>query len=188
MDWLECHAACKRAIEKYPDAIMELQTSPHCYAEFLRDFGEEHVILHDWIDYSGHAYRMNCLKPEIAVIPIHKDEFSVCKSDLKFAEYAALGTPCVCSNIPPYSRCVQHGVTGFLANDDIEFGKYIDILIENKELREQMGKAAYDWAYENRRLESGIVQTNAILDEVMALPHWQIMPPVTKKEPELAVV
>jgi hypothetical protein len=176
MDWLECHAACKRMTVKYPNVFMEFMTSPMCYAEFLRDLGQEKVILHDWIDYTGHSYRMNCFKPEIGVIPLHEDEFSVCKSDLKFTEYATIKAPCVCSDIPPYSKCVQHGVTGFLAKDNLDFEKYLDILINNPELRKTMGQAAYDWAYENRRLEKTVYNTKEILEEVMELPSWHIMP------------
>jgi glycosyltransferase involved in cell wall biosynthesis len=182
MDWLECHAACRRITQKHANVLMEFQTSPMCYAEFLRDLGEDKIVLHDWIDYTGHAFRMNCFKPEIAVIPLHEDEFSVCKSDLKFTEYAALKVPCVCSNIPPYSRSVQHGVTGFLAKDDLEFEKYLDLLINDSELRAKMGQAAYDWAYQNRRLEGNVDAIKGILDEIMTLPSWHIMPDIQKKE------
>lgn len=182
LDWLECHAACRRLTQKYPNVLMELLTSPMCYAEFLRDLGEQKIILHDWIDYSGHAFRMNCFKPEIAVIPLHEDEFSVCKSDLKFSEYAALKVPCVCSKIPPYSRSVIHGVTGFLAIDDLEFEKYLDLLINDPELRAKMGQAAYDWAYKNRRLEKNVAEIKGILDEIIAQPAWHIMPEISKKE------
>jgi glycosyltransferase involved in cell wall biosynthesis len=174
MDWVECHAACKRIINKYDNVFMEFQTSPMCYQEFLRDFGPEKVILHDWIDYTGHAYRMNCFKPEIAVVPLHEDEFSVCKSELKYLEYAALKVPCVCSNLAPYAPVIKHGETGFLANDDMEFEKYIDILIHDADLRKRMGGAAFKWAEENRNLEKNINETKEMLDDIMALPHWHI--------------
>jgi glycosyltransferase involved in cell wall biosynthesis len=181
VDWLECHAACKRIIEKYPHTRMQFQTSPSCYEDFLRDFGKEKVEIHDWVDYTGHSFRMNCLKPDIAVIPLHEDQFSVCKSDLKFAEYSALGVPTICSDIPPYNKCVIHGVTGYLAKDDFEFEKYLEILINDKVARETMGKAAYEWASKERRLESNVESIRAILDDIMGLPHWHIMPKAEEK-------
>jgi len=182
MDWLECHAACARIIKKYPNVKIQLQTSPDCYSDFIRDLGKENIELHDWIDYTGHSFRMNCIKPDIGIIPLHEDEFSVCKSDLKFSEYATLGVPCVCSNIPPYSKVVEHGVTGFLANDDIEFEKYLEMLINDSALRDNIGTNAYEWAKKERCLEDNVESVKSILDNIMELPHWHIMPKVETKE------
>jgi hypothetical protein len=176
VDWLECHAACSRIINKYEHVYMQFQTSPSCYEDFLRDFGKDKVELHDWIDYTGHSFRMNCLKPDIAVVPLHEDEFSVCKSDLKFTEYATLGVPTICSNIPPYSKSVIHGVTGFLANDDLEFETYLEKLINDPVLRETMGKAAYEWAKKERKLETNLDSIHAMLEDILKLPNWHIMP------------
>lgn len=182
IDLVEIHGATSRLLKKYPEMVMQFQTSIDCYADFLRDFGESRVELWGWIDYTGHPFRMNCLKPDIAVIPLHEDEFSVCKSDLKLAEYAAIGVPAVCSNISPYKDSVIHGETGFLAKDDFEFEKYIELLITNKELRLKMGQAAYEWAEKERCLETGIHKVKSMLDEVMAQPSWHIAPVIKKKE------
>lgn len=182
MDLVETHGATTRLLKKHKNLIMQFQTSPECYADFLRDFGEAKVELHGWIDYTGHPFRMNCLKPDVAIIPLHEDEFSVCKSDLKFVEYAVLSIPAVCSNIPPYKGSVIHGKTGFLANDEFEFEKYLDRLIRDKELRLKIGKAAYEWAFKERCAETGVGRVKAIMESVMALPTWHIAPPLKKKE------
>jgi glycosyltransferase involved in cell wall biosynthesis len=176
VDWLECHGACHRIITKYPNVKMQFQTSPQCYADFIRDFGRDHVEIHDWVDYTGHSFRMNCLKPDIAVIPLHEDEFSVCKSDLKYAEYSALGVPSICSNIPPYSKIVQHGKTGLLAADDLEFEQHLETLINDKVARETIGGLAFEWARKERCLEVSINSIKEILDDIMFLPNWHIMP------------
>lgn len=182
MDLIEVHAALKRILDKYPQVILQFQTSPDCYMDLLRDFGKDRIELYGWIDYSGHPYRMNCLKPDIGVIPLHEDEFSVCKSDLKFAEYSAIGVPSVCSNIPPYNKCVVHGETGFLADDDFGFEKYIEELIINKELRLKMGEAAYKWAEKERCAENGAKEVLGMFEDIVSKPAWHIRPEIKKKE------
>lgn len=53
--------------------------------------------------------------------PLRDTPFARCKSPLKALEAAALGIPCIASNIPPYSEFVQHGVTGLLVDNAKEF-------------------------------------------------------------------
>jgi glycosyltransferase involved in cell wall biosynthesis len=50
----------------------------------------------------------------VAAIPLGDTRFDACKSAIKYFDYALLGLPVLCSNVPPYSDVVHHGVDGAL--------------------------------------------------------------------------
>lgn len=87
-------------------------------------------------------------KADIVAIPLVDNKFNSCKSDLKGLEYGACRVPCVASDVAPYRRWVEHGVNGFLASKTKHWIRYLKLLVEDKELREQMGKAAKKKAME----------------------------------------
>lgn len=61
---------------------------------------------------------------------------------LSVIEAQVIGIPCVVSNVDGNRDVVEHGVTGFVANNDDEMRGYIKILIEDSTLRRSMGVAA----------------------------------------------
>jgi len=56
----------------------------------------------------------------VGLIPLDDSVFSGCKSPIKFFDYAMSGVVSVCSNVPPYTDIVEHGVTGILVDDNVE--------------------------------------------------------------------
>jgi cephalosporin hydroxylase/2-polyprenyl-3-methyl-5-hydroxy-6-metoxy-1,4-benzoquinol methylase len=56
----------------------------------------------------------------VGLIPLDASVFSSCKSPIKFLDYSMAGVVSVCSNVPPYSDVVEHGLTGLLVNDDAQ--------------------------------------------------------------------
>jgi len=85
---------------------------------------------------------------DIVAIPLVDIKFNACKSDLKGLEHAAMGIPCVASDVPPYRRWVKHGENGFLVkkNKTKFWIRYLQQLVDDKALREKMGQAAKDKA------------------------------------------
>ncbi len=55
----------------------------------------------------------------IGLIPLGSTLFDACKSAIKYFDYAALGLPVLCSNVPPYSDEVIHGRTGWLVANTV---------------------------------------------------------------------
>lgn len=67
---------------------------------------------------------------------------------LSVMEGAACSTPSVAFKISGLAESILHGRTGFLANNEDEFVSYCLELIENVNLRDEMGKQARAWASE----------------------------------------
>ncbi|SDJ06620.1 Glycosyl transferases group 1 [Frankineae bacterium MT45] len=82
---------------------------------------------------------------DIAVIPLSWHRFNQSKSDLKLIEFSALGIPTVAADYGPYSR-IEHGRTGFLVNQDHEWSKYLRMLVNDPQLRAEVGERAREWA------------------------------------------
>lgn len=89
-------------------------------------------------------------KADIVAIPLEDTKFNACKSDIKGLEFAAMRIPCVASDIAPYKRWVEHEKNGFLVKKNkVKFWmKYLKLLVDNKALREKMGREAKKRAVE----------------------------------------
>jgi glycosyltransferase involved in cell wall biosynthesis len=89
---------------------------------------------------------LHTLDFDIGVAPLAYTAFNRSKSDLKVLEYAALGIPVVAADFGPYAASVNHGVTGFRVKHSHEWAKYLRMLVEDKQLREEMSINAKLWA------------------------------------------
>ena len=85
---------------------------------------------------------------DIALAPLHENEFNKGKSCLKFYEYAAIGSATLASDVMPYNKEV-----GYCAkNTQKDWKDKIEKLIVDKDFREKLAKKQHDWVFENREL------------------------------------
>lgn len=85
---------------------------------------------------------------DIALAPLADAEFNRAKSHLKALDAAAMGIPVVASDMEPYRDFVRDGETGFLVKTAGEWVDRLELLIGDRELREQMGAKARELAGE----------------------------------------
>jgi L-malate glycosyltransferase len=78
---------------------------------------------------------------QIGLYPIPANEWSLGKSSLKALTYMAIGIPFVATAYGTNFRIMQQGVQGFLAKNGKEWVEYLVRLIDDVELRKQMGRA-----------------------------------------------
>jgi len=89
---------------------------------------------------------------DIGIAPLTNDEFNRGKSWIKWMEYACYGIPCIASKVNPYFRkslgqdAIVDGKTGFIATDKQWYEK-IKRLIDDKDLRETIGKQAQEYVF-----------------------------------------
>lgn len=86
---------------------------------------------------------------DICIAPLEKTRFNEVKSNIKFLEAAILGVPCIASPSGPFSKVIQSGTTGFLAETRDEWVKAFEQLIQGKDLRVEMAQKARVLALEN---------------------------------------
>lgn len=85
----------------------------------------------------------------INLAPLEDTVFNNAKSELKFLEASLLRIPTVASKTEPFCHAIEHGKTSFIAKGKSDWMKYLSILIENRKLRQKMGKYAYEYVKRN---------------------------------------
>jgi glycosyltransferase involved in cell wall biosynthesis len=102
---------------------------------------------------------------DASLAPLPVNEFTLCKSNNKFREYAARGLAGVYTDMPVYSECVKEGVTGFLvSNDPDKWYIAIKRIIENTQETNKIGLAARKFAENTYTIEK---YTHWMRDEIL---------------------
>lgn len=83
---------------------------------------------------------------DIAIAPSADQLFNRSKTWIRALEMGALGIPIVAQNLLPYSDYVIDGKTGFLVNTEAEWRDRLTDLINDADMRAEMGAAARDQA------------------------------------------
>ena len=79
---------------------------------------------------------------DIGIYPLPNEEWVYGKSGLKAIQYMALGIPTVATAIGTIFRVIDNGISGFLVKTEAEWVQRLSQLIENPELRRQIGENA----------------------------------------------
>jgi glycosyltransferase involved in cell wall biosynthesis len=82
----------------------------------------------------------------IGLAPLPDNPFTRGKCSFKVLEYSAAGLAVVASPVGTNAEHVRDGITGFLAESNDDWVSRITQLIENAQLREEMGKQGRDFA------------------------------------------
>lgn len=77
---------------------------------------------------------------DIILAPLLNNKFNSAKSELKIVEASSVGVPVIASNIWEYKNCILQGINGYIANNITEWKTFLTKLIQDKELREKIGK------------------------------------------------
>jgi glycosyltransferase involved in cell wall biosynthesis len=93
-------------------------------------------------DYAEFARFFAAQRCDIFICPLVDNRFNRAKSTIKFLEYSALGVAGVYSRILPYESIVQDGKNGLLASAIDEWVLCLQKLVEDPDLRLELGWAA----------------------------------------------
>jgi len=117
---------------------------------------------------------------DIGLAPLVDNAFNRGKSNLRFLEYAALGVPCVASDVGHFKETIDTGVDGFLCSDTKEFIEGIELLINDSSLRYRMGRAALAKVTERFNVDNVIVEYEKVLREIKERGQVRRIVPIYK--------
>lgn len=83
---------------------------------------------------------------DVNLAPLTPGRFNEAKSAVKWVEAALTATPTVASGTGAYRDAIDHGRTGWLADDSAEWAEGLDRLLANDEWRREMGRQAREAA------------------------------------------
>jgi glycosyltransferase involved in cell wall biosynthesis len=100
------------------------------------------------------------------VIKPPEDEIQRRKPSNKVISYMAAGLPVVCTPTAADKLVIEHGKTGYFAYTDDEWYTSLKTLVENPELRQQMGTAGRKFVLEHFSLETITQKYITLFDKV----------------------
>jgi len=111
------------------------------------------------VEYTAQKWRAeteveDLRKIEVGMLPLPMTEWNKRKFYMKSAQYMALGIPSVCTPLGSNPEVIEHGKTGFLANTSEEWVGYLERLILDSALREQMAHRAVQVARDKFSLQA----------------------------------
>jgi glycosyltransferase involved in cell wall biosynthesis len=99
----------------------------------------ENVISEPWTPEKDIPYHQ---KMDIGLAPYPDNAQTQTKCPVKLLVYMALGIPVIASPVGMVPQMILHGETGFLAKNQSEWERYLIQLIEDAEMRKEMGRKA----------------------------------------------
>lgn len=134
--------------------------------EPLKGIEFTHVNSVNFADYhkngellKGYFSMLNDLQLDLALLPMLDIPFNKAgKSPIKYLELAAYDIPVIASNILPYKEVIDDGENGLLAGTTEEWISKIEALIEDRNIRLEIGRNGFKhawrtYSYTTRNLE-----------------------------------
>ena len=113
------------------------------------------IVQKGYVDLDKYPEKLKSFGFDIGVAPLLDHQFNRSKSAIRYLELSLLGIPTVASNIGgEFNEAIKHGENGYLAKTPQEFVKHLSELIDNKELREKVGKLALENVLTNYNAKS----------------------------------
>jgi 2-polyprenyl-3-methyl-5-hydroxy-6-metoxy-1,4-benzoquinol methylase len=167
----------QRIKEAYGDSVKVVAIGP--IAQFFKEKKipiEEHPIQ----GYAEFRSLLSQLEKPIGIIPLDDSVFSSCKSPIKFFDYASVGIPSLCSNVPPYSDFVVNEKTGLLvANNEQAWFEAISRVIEDSTLRASLLSNAREYVLNTHMMDKAGDAWQHLIDSlgVQRVEAFQLLRP-----------
>lgn len=97
-----------------------------------------HVHILPWREESEIQHIQNF---DVGIMPLLDEPFERGKCGYKLIQYMACGLPVVASPVGVNAQIVEHGVTGFLAENEQDWRQALAFLRDNPQKRREMGRA-----------------------------------------------
>lgn len=107
-----------------------------------------------WIPWNKEREIEDLLNLHIGLMPLEEDLWAKGKCGFKAIQYMALGIPALVSPVGVNVEIVDDQVNGFICKNEEDWEKYLQLLIENPTLREEMGAKARPKIEQNYSIES----------------------------------
>ncbi len=91
---------------------------------------------------------------DMGVMPLTDDPWSKGKCAFKLIQYMAVGLPAVASPVGMNKEVIKDGFNGLLAQEDAEWVEKLSLLVEDRQLREEIGRRARASIKERYSLEA----------------------------------
>ncbi len=170
----------KEILEKYPN--VEFHMMGMIPENLQNDRTFHHEATNGYKEFPQHLANFDF---DIAVAPLFDNQFNRCKSNIKWLEFSMLEIPMVLSKVYPYEYSIEHGKTGYLAENKNQWVKYLSWLIESEELRRKIGQAAKEEVLKNWTIDKFLPKYQKLIDNLMQKRDITVITSITGGKNEL---
>ncbi len=104
---------------------------------------------------------------DVGLVPLIDHPWAPHKFYLKLVQYMALGIPPVASPMGSNPIVIEHGKSGFLARDQDEWLRTLARLVEDRDLREAIGKRAAEVAHQRYTVQANAERIVSAFEEAL---------------------
>ena len=101
------------------------------------------------VEFDLYPSQLAFINFDIGLAPVTNARFNQAKSNLKWLEYSAVGTPTVASKVYPYEKSIEQGVTGYVCETADDWYRSLTALLDDPALRQRMGARAKAHVWEH---------------------------------------
>ncbi len=131
----------RELLDSYPDIILKVIGFID-FPEFLNKYKKQGRIIHEQlVDFL--TLQQKIAEADVNIVPLVENEFTNCKSELKFFEAAIVGTITCATPTYTLKKNIQNGVNGYLCNEG-EWYSTIESIYMNR-YNEDIIKNAYNY-------------------------------------------
>jgi len=152
-DFKVCMAALLRIFQEREDVeLFIIGSMPPIIQQLLGDYMNRVIFIPGMHTEAFFQYLRFSLDADIGIIPLANTIFNHSKSVCKGLEYTLAKIPIIASDCPPYSDVFENKKDALLCSTDEEWYESINLLLENKEMRDEMIRNARKKAVEKFHL------------------------------------
>jgi glycosyltransferase involved in cell wall biosynthesis len=149
--------ALEKVVKKYPNVkLVFMGYKPHTLFDHI---SEERYEYYEFVPVDAYYHALANLDLDIGIAPLADNGFNKGKTARKAQEYGVLSVVPVLSPLDPYREWV-HNDTCFKPerNSPDAWFETLSMLVENKDLREETGKKAYQFVLQNHDIDKYIFE------------------------------
>ena len=125
--------ALLKLINKYDDVYLKIVGNMNLHSEFKKLKDDGRILISKHVPYEELQYEMG--KVDLNIVPLQKNEFNDCKSELEYFEASIVNTLTLATDNVVYQKCIEDGVDGFLTDELSWFEKMEHIYLNHYKLR-----------------------------------------------------
>lgn len=138
--WTGSHSTIRYIYQVYP-VIQKLAQNHAFIFRVISDLPPDETIAQlEFVKWKKETEIEDLLHLNIGIMPLENDKWSSGKCGFKALQYMALGIPAVVSPVGVNSKIVDHGINGFVCENEQEWHDALEKLLSDHDFRINMAK------------------------------------------------
>jgi tetratricopeptide (TPR) repeat protein len=113
---------------------------------------------------------------DIGLAPLMDTPFNICRSDVKFIEYASRGVVPVLSDVGPYRKHARHGINSFFFQGPESLRIILGMLVEDRSLIQRIRENAYNYVRNERMEQDHVMERICFYRELAKVSPTESVP------------